>query len=96
MTPPMSTYLLAIVLSEMQHVETNYTSIDGRIVPIRLWTVESQINQIDLPYYLVPKAIRALENYLNIPYSLPKLDMVALPGYDKAGAMENWGLILHR
>lgn len=95
-TPNMSSYLVAFVLSQLDYLETSYKSIDGRNVTIKLWSRKSKFSDMDLAYNLVPRIMIALEEYLQIPYSLPKLDIVALPGYDSNRAMENWGLIIQR
>ena len=95
-TPVMSTYLLACILSELEYLENSYRSINGRNITIKLWSDKEKFDQLDLAFHLVPKVMETLENYLNIPYTLPKLDMVAVPGYDAARAMENWGLIVQR
>ena len=94
-TPVMSTYLVACVLTEFGHVETIYHSISGRNVTVRLWTHHHRLAHLDFALKLIPKALNRLEDYLGIPYSLPKLDIVALPGYEEGKAMENWGLIIH-
>lgn len=95
-SPPMSSYLVACVLSEMEYLESHYQSIDGRNVTVRLWTESRNFKQLELAYDLVPKIMMAMENYLAVPYALPKLDMIALPGYAVTKAMENWGLIVQR
>lgn len=95
-TPAMPTYLMAVVVTELDHLETSYQSIDGRNVSIRIWTHSHKFDRLDFAVSMVPKVIRAFEEYLNVPYSLPKLDMIAIPGFEATRAMENWGLVVHR
>lgn len=92
----MSPYLVAFVLSELTSLETSYESIDGRNITIRLWSDTSKMDQLNSLKILVPNIMMMLEKYLRVPYALPKLDIVAIPGYDSARAMENWGLVVQR
>ena len=95
-TPLMSTYLVAVVLMEFGSVDTLHKSIDGRSVEIRLWTQRAKLDQLQFAQHLVPRVLAKIESYLKVPYTLPKLDLVAVPGFDNGKAMENWGLIIHR
>lgn len=91
----MPTYLLAIIVARLVFLETSYESLDGRNVTIRLWTQPGQTHQLLFAMDFVPKVLETLEEYLRTPYTLPKLDIVAVPGYEEGKAMENWGLIVH-
>ena len=73
-TPLMSTYLVAIVvMSEFVNMKTSYRSINGRNVTIRLWTRKENIQHLAFAYDIVPKILVQLEEYLRVPYSLPKV-----------------------
>ncbi|KAH7264907.1 peptidase family M1-domain-containing protein [Fusarium redolens] len=90
-TPIMSTYLLAFVIGDLKHYETNNFR-----VPIRVWCTPDQ--DLDHAVFSAELAARTLEFYeqqFGSKYPLPKMDMVAVPDF-AAGAMENWGLITYR
>ncbi|VDO31060.1 unnamed protein product [Haemonchus placei] len=82
-TPRMSSYLLAVVVSEFDYIE-GFTKSGVRV---------------SFSFHCLQDAgIRCLEfyeNFFDIKFPLKKQDMVALPDFS-FGAMENWGLITYR
>jgi len=44
---------------------------------------------------VVPRMIDFYEQYFNIKYPLPKMDIIGIPDF-VSGAMEHWGLISFR
>lgn len=44
---------------------------------------------------LISQLTAIINSYFATPYSLPKLDMIAIPDF-AAGAMENYGLVTYR
>lgn len=84
---PMSTYLVAFVVSDFTHI-TNGQKFS-------VWTRDSAIGQAKYSLEIGPKILKYFENYFGIDFPLPKVDMIALPDF-AAGAMENWGLITFR
>lgn len=55
--------------------------------------IEGGMGQLALE--TLAKVMPIYERMFDIPYGLPKLDMLACDAFD-AGAMENWGLIFGR
>uniref|UniRef100_A0A8R1DUX5 Aminopeptidase n=1 Tax=Caenorhabditis japonica TaxID=281687 RepID=A0A8R1DUX5_CAEJA len=90
-TPRMSSYLLAIFVSEFEYNERHTKS--G--VRFRVWSRPEEKNSTVYALEAGVKCLEFFENYYNIPFPLAKQDMVAVPDF-AAGAMENWGLITYR
>ncbi len=90
-TPVMSTYLLAFIVGDLESVEAK--TKNNTIV--RVWATPGKKDQCAFALDVGVRALEYFENYFGIPYSLPKLDMAAIPDFDP-GAMENWGLVTYR
>ena len=92
-TVPMSTYLVAFVVSDFAHINATRSSTDETL--FRVWAREQAIDQAEYSKNIGPPMQKFFEKYFDIPFPLPKQDMIALPDFS-AGAMENWGLITYR
>ncbi len=91
-TPRMSTYLLALVVGELQSVSTKTNS--G--VDVSVWATPAQSSaSLEFALKHARETIEFFDEYFGIPYPLPKSDHVAVPDFS-SGAMENWGLITYR
>ncbi|CAK9172685.1 unnamed protein product [Ilex paraguariensis] len=90
-SPIMSTYLVAVVVGLFDYVE-DHTS-DG--VNVRVYCHVGKANQGKFALDVAVKTLGLYREYFAVPYSLPKLDMVAIPDF-AAGAMENYGLVTYR
>lgn len=90
-TLPMSTYLVAFIVTDFENVE-----VKNSTKPVfRLWSRRDVLNQTEYISKIGPKILRYFEDYFNIAFPLEKQDMVALPDFGYS-AMENWGLITFR
>lgn len=85
-TPPMSTYLLAFVISD-------FPSTDDLPENHRIFARPTAIDDTAFALKSSVLITKALEEYLQVDYTMAKMDQVAIP--DKGGAMENWGLVLY-
>ncbi|ROT69096.1 Aminopeptidase N [Penaeus vannamei] len=85
---PMSTYLVAFVVSDYVHIN----STENDRVDFRVWARQETIDQAEYANEIGPKILCFFEDYFNLSYPLPKMDMIALTDLS-FGGMENWGLI---
>lgn len=86
-TPPMPTYLVAVSVGQFDALED---SVDG--IPLRILTARGKKEDARYAMDVTKKVLPFYRGYFGVPYALPKLDQVAVPGV-RNGAMEDWGLI---
>ncbi|KAL7672740.1 hypothetical protein ACOME3_007621 [Neoechinorhynchus agilis] len=90
-SPPMSTYLVAFSIGRFE--SQSQTDLNGIV-----HTVLTRPGKRKLVQFAMNVSLRALpyfSKYFNMPYPLPKLDLVAIPDFS-FGAMENWGCSVFR
>ncbi|XP_066591924.1 uncharacterized protein [Prorops nasuta] len=84
-TPKMSTFLVAIVISDFECLtdETRHYSVCGR---------SNVLNAANYTLPIMGKLIKHNQDFLDSEYKLPKLDMVTLPDFSLSST-KNWGLL---
>ncbi|RZF32754.1 hypothetical protein LSTR_LSTR009863 [Laodelphax striatellus] len=90
-TPPMPTYLVAFFVGDF----TPYTGRRGG--GLTVWT--APLHERARVEWSLEEGYRALyhmQNVFDLDDPLPKTDLLAMPHFDVAGAVENWGLITMR
>ena len=88
-TPSMSSYLNVFVAGELDSIESRVGSTQIRVITTK--------GKAELGRYALEATAQILQyynDYFGVPYPLPKLDQIALPG-GFGGAMENWGGITY-
>ena len=88
-TPPMSSYLNVFVAGELDFIESRVGPTQIRIIATK--------GKAELGRYALEASAEILKyynDYFGVPYPLPKLDQIAIPG-GFGGAMENWGGITY-
>ncbi|XP_070558842.1 aminopeptidase N-like [Ptychodera flava] len=90
-TVVMSTYLVAIVVSDFEYKET----VTDHGIQFRVWSTADNLIATEYALEFGSECLTYFEDLWGIPYPLPKMDMIALPMFS-SGAMENWGLITYR
>jgi tricorn protease interacting factor F2/3 len=89
-TPRMSTYLLYLGVGKF---EVRTTKLGGTEIIVA--TTPGKVHQGAFAEEEAKKAIEFFNGYYKIPYSLPKIHLVAVPEFPQGG-MENWGAIAFR
>ena len=90
-TPPLSTYLVALVVGEL---ESSRPARAGS-TPIRVWCVPGKKKLAGFALECAVEALTRLEDYFGLPYPYGKLDLIAVPDFE-FGAMENAGAVTFR
>src|SRR5438552_655025 len=88
-TPPMSSYLNVFVAGELDFIESRVGPTQVRVIATK--------GKAELGRYALEASAEILKyynDYFGLPYPLPKLDQIAIPG-GFGGAMENWGGITY-
>ena len=66
---PMSTYLVAFVVSKFEYVQSPST---GNNVTFRIWARQSALDQVTYANEIGGKMLQYFETYFNVTYPLPK------------------------
>jgi len=88
-TPPMASYLNVFVAGELDFIETQSGGVQIRVITTK--------GKAEWGRYALESSAKILQyynDYFGVPYPLPKLDQIAVPG-GFGGAMENWGGITY-
>ncbi|KAJ5986253.1 hypothetical protein N7451_010618 [Penicillium sp. IBT 35674x] len=90
-SPPMSTYIVGIIVGDLAVIQT-----DVYRIPIRLYAVAgTDIERLGkFALDLTARTLSFYDEQFDFPFPLPKMDMIAVP--DFVGALENWGLVMYR
>lgn len=75
-TPIMSTYLIAFIVGDLEHIETTYRDN----IPIRVYVTCGKSSQSHFMLEVAKKAMIFMEKWFNYPMPLSKIDLVGIPG----------------
>ena len=88
-TPPMPSYLMVLAAGELSRISALQDGVDIGIV-----TTEGKQEHARFALDSTRDLLHYYNQYFGVPYPLPKLDQIAIPGGFN-GAMENWGGIVY-
>ena len=90
-SPAMPSYLVCVVVGWFSSLSDK--SAGGTTVTV--FTPPGQASQAQLALDVALEALQYFSQFFSRPYTLPKMDLVAVPDF-YIGAMENWGLLTFR
>jgi len=90
-TPPLSTYLLALAVGELERSKP----VCVGPTRIRVWHTPGKRRLTGFALDCARECLTRLERYFGVPYPYAKLDLVAVPDFE-FGAMENAGAVFFR
>lgn len=86
-SPSMPTYLVALAVGEFEALTDSF---DG--IALRILTAPGRSHEARYAMEVTKQLLAYFRDYFGLPYMLPKLDQLAIPGV-RGGAMEDWGAI---
>ena len=89
-TPSMPSYLLFLAVGDFERVTRNVNGVELGVVMRR-----GEAHRAETALDAGEQTLTYYTEYFGVPYPLPKLDMIAVPGPGGFAAMENWGAILY-
>lgn len=89
LSPSMSSYLVVLCAGEFDLIEGEQDGVKLRVV-----TTKGKAEMGRYALESEAKILHYYNEYFGVPYPLPKLDLIAVPG-GFGGAMENWGGITY-
>ncbi len=89
LTPSMSSYLVVLCAGDLEAIEGEQDGVKLRVV-----TTKGKSESGRYALESEAKILHYYNEYFGVPFPLPKLDLIALPG-GFGGAMENWGGITY-
>jgi len=88
-SPSMSSYFVVLCAGEFDSIEGEQDGVKLRVV-----TTKGKAEKGRYALESEAKILHYYNEYFGVPYPLPKLDLIAVPG-GFGGAMENWGGITY-
>ncbi|KAK6617703.1 hypothetical protein RUM44_005291 [Polyplax serrata] len=90
-TPRMSTFLVAFLISDLEHLSPRQNYSANSTVNYRFWSRHDVLYKTRYAMKIAPDMKNYMEHILQIRDVLPKHDFIALPAFVST-ALENWGL----